>query len=309
MNITLSLTLLFVNTFQGDRNIDLSEIDQQRAKSIRAAKLGRLLFDKKEYVKNIRDTAFNNIPVRIYKNSDAENQRVIVYFHGGGFCYYNIESHDYVTRRLCKMNDCTVISVDYRLAPEHVFPSAQEDAFEIVEYVYQHAAELGIDKNKIIVAGDSAGGTISACVAHHFKRHPQIKIAAQVLIYPWVDGRVDTPSIQQYQTGYMLTKAAILWLQRVYVPEEKDRLSPLAAPTHHTDFSGLAPAFIATAGFDPLKDEGFEYAEKLRKAGNEVQYKNYEKLVHGFANIPKVAPNGMSLYDDIKGFLEAHAKG
>lgn len=139
---------------------------------------------------------------------------MIIYGHGGGFVYYNIESHDYVTRRLCAMNDCTVISVDYRLAPEHPFPAAHEDFYKVIEYVHQHAKELGIDASKIIVAGDSAGGNLAACAGHHFKNHATIKIAAQVLIYPWLDGKIASNSIEKYQTGYLLTKDAMLWFQQ-----------------------------------------------------------------------------------------------
>ncbi|MCZ2392439.1 MAG: alpha/beta hydrolase [Chitinophagales bacterium] len=284
--------------------VEISQIQEQRAKNIEVSRLGQFLFDKKENVSLIENQIFSGIPVRIYRNSNAKGQRVIIYFHGGGFCFYNIDSHDYVTRRLCKMNQCTVISVDYRLAPEHTFPSAQEDAFKIVEFVYHHADELKVDAHQIIVAGDSAGGTLSACAAHHFKNHDNIKLAAQILIYPWVDGRVNSKSIQQLKEGYMLTKSSILWFQKTYVPRIEDRLNPLAAPLHHTDFSDLAPAFVATAEFDPLRDEGKEYADHLIQAGVNTKYVNYEGLIHGFANIPLVASNGLDLFRDIKSFLD-----
>lgn len=284
--------------------VDISKINDERAKNIQVSRLGQVLFDRKEDVFSIENKQFLGIPVRIYRNSDLPSQRVIVYFHGGGFCFYNIDSHDYVTRRLSKMNQCTVISVDYRLAPEHTFPSAQEDAFKVIEYIYEHADELKINAQKIIVAGDSAGGTLSACAAHHFKHHSKIKLAAQVLIYPWVDGRVNSKSMEELKEGYMLTKANILWLQKTYVPRVEDRLNPLAAPLHHTDFSDLAPTFVATAGLDPLRDEGKDYADHLIQAGVPTTYVNYEDLIHAFANIPLIAPNGMDLYKDIKVFLD-----
>lgn len=284
--------------------VNISKINDERAKNIQVSRLGQVLFDRKEEVFSIENKQFLGIPVRIYRNSPLPNQRVIVYFHGGGFCFYNIDSHDYVTRRLSKMNQCTVISVDYRLAPEHTFPSAQEDAFNVIEYIYEHSEELKIDTQKIIVAGDSAGGTLSACAAHHFKHHSQIKLAGQVLIYPWVDGRVNSKSMEELKEGYMLTKASILWLQKTYVPRVEDRLNPLAAPLHHTDFSDLAPAFIATAGLDPLRDEGKDYVDHLIQAGVPTTYVNYEGLIHAFANIPLIASNGMDLYKDIKDFLD-----
>ncbi len=300
----LKYLLTFLNFIQPTRKVELSKINEERRKNIKVSQLGKVLFDKKEAVLSVVDSKIEHLPIRIYKNSKQEHQKVIVYFHGGGFCFYNIESHDNICRRLCKMNDCTVISVDYRLAPEHVFPSAQEDAFLVIEYIHQHARGFGINSNKIIVCGDSAGGTLSACATHHFKNHPEIKIAGQILIYPWVDGRINSASIEKFSTGYLLTKEAILWFQSVYTPNVEDRLNPLSAPTHHTDFSNLAPAFIATAEFDPLKDEGLAYAEKLKVAGNTVFYKDYSGLIHGFANIPNIAPNGMNLFDDIKQFVE-----
>ena len=263
------------------------------------------MFDKREVVAYIKDTELSGLRVRIYRNDNRPNQRVIIYFHGGGFVFYNIESHDYVTRRLCKMNDCTVISVEYRMAPEFTFPTAHHDAYQIVEYIHQHADELGIDKNEIFVAGDSAGGTLSASTAHYFKRNKEIRLRGQILIYPWVDGHVNSKSIDKLGSGYMLTKEGILWFQKTYVPNEKDRLSPESSPYLHDDFTGLAPAFIATAGLDPLRDEGKAYADKMKKADNIVFYKNYEGLIHGFANIPQIASNGMDLFKDIQKFMRS----
>jgi len=304
MDWKLKTLLVILNVIQPTRKVELSGIKEERKKNSKVAELGKFLFDKKETVFSVTDSKIEYIPIRIYKNSKLPEQKVIIYFHGGGFCFYNIDSHDFVCRRLCKMNNSTVISVDYRLAPEYVFPSAQEDAFKAVEYIYKHAKGFGINRNKIVVAGDSAGGTLSACVAHHFKNRKDIKIAGQILIYPWIDGRVNSESIEKCKEGYMLTKEAILRFQSVYTPNVEDRLNPLAAPTHNDDFSNLPPAFIATAEFDPLKDEGTEYAEKMKKARNKVICNDYKGLIHGFANIPLIAPNGMDLYKDIQKFLE-----
>ncbi|MCO5247330.1 MAG: alpha/beta hydrolase [Chitinophagales bacterium] len=305
MNLKLKAVLWFLNNIQSFGKVDLSKINQKRKANIQASQLGRTLFDKKESVSYIKNTTFDDLKVRIYKNSQRSNQRVIVYFHGGGFVFYNIESHDYVTRRLCKMNDCTVISVEYRMAPEYTFPTAHNDAYRMVEYVYHHAEELGINKDDIFVSGDSAGGTLSANAAHHFKNNKDIKLKGQILIYPWVDGRVNSKSIGELAKGYMLTKEGILWFQKTYVPNEEDRLSPDASPTMYKDFSNLAPAFIATAGLDPLRDEGRVYSEKMIAAGNQVVYKNYKDLVHGFANIPEIGSNGLDLFKDIHEFMQS----
>ena len=304
MNWKLKFVLWFVNNMQPIRQVEIKNLDKERKNTEKAAALGKLLFDTKTLIKEIQDFKIDDIKVRLYKNSDRANQPVIVYFHGGGFVFYNIESHDYVTRRLCSMNDCIVISVDYKLAPEHTFPSAQEDGFKAVEYIYKNADKLGIDRNKIIVAGDSAGGTISACITHHFKKHKDIKIAAQVLIYPWVDGAVNTASIEKYKSGYLLTKDAIIWFQKTYTPNIEDRLKPTCSPIYNDDFKNLAPAFVITAGYDPLKDEGMAYVDKLKDAENIVLYKDYKNLVHGFFNIPKVHDEAMQCYYDIQAFLK-----
>ncbi len=304
MNWKLKLILWFVNNVQPIRQAADSEIAKTRIKNMKVAALGNRLFNSKKEIKEIKDFTIDKIPVRLYRNSTAANQKVIIYGHGGGFVYYNIESHDYVTRRLCAMNDCTVISVDYRLAPEHPFPAAHEDFYKVIEYVHQHAKELGIDASKIIVAGDSAGGNLAACAGHHFKNHATIKIAAQVLIYPWLDGKIASNSIEKYQTGYLLTKDAMLWFQQKYTPNPADKCNPAVSPIYQTDFKNLPAAFVITAEYDPLKDEGMEYAEKLKLAGNSVLQKDYKELVHGFFNIPKISDEAMQAYYDIQAFLK-----
>lgn len=304
MNWKLKFMLWFVNNVQPIRQVEDAEIDKTRLKNIKVSNLGKLLFDTKIDVKTIEDFNIDGIPVRLYKNSNQLNQKVILYFHGGGFVFYNIESHDYVTRRLCAMNDCTVISVDYSLAPEHPFPAAHNDAINVIEYVAKNADKLGIDVNKIIVAGDSAGGTLAASACHYFKNNEHINIAAQVLIYPWIDGKVESHSMEKYKEGFLLSKAAILWFQKKYTPNPEDYCNPKVSPIYQTDFKNLPPAFVITAEFDPLKDEGFEYYQKLINNGNVALYKDYKSIVHGFFNMPKLSDEAMQAYYDIQAFLK-----
>lgn len=308
MNWKLRALLWFVNHVQPIREVGIEHVNTARKASLRASELGKLLFDKKTPVKDIRNFKIGHIPVRLYRNSTEPDQKVILYFHGGGFVYYNIDSHDYVARRLCVSNNCTVISVDYRLAPEHTFPAAHEDAYQVVDHVYAHASELGVDATKIMVAGDSAGGNLAACCCHHFKNHPEIKLAAQVLIYPWVDGKIDSPSIEQYKQGYLLTKEAMLWFQKTYSPNPEDQCNPELSPLYQPDMSGLPPAFVLTAEFDPLKDEGKWYADKMRDAGNTVWYRDYKQLVHGFLNIPGLSDEGRQAFEDIRKFIREEVK-
>lgn len=304
MNFKLRFLLWFVNNVQPIRQVDYKEVPKQRKVNEKVSALGKVLFDKKTEVSETTDTSFQGIPVRIYRYSAAPKQPVIIYFHGGGFVYYSIESHDYVARRHCALNQCTVISVEYRLAPEHPFPAAHQDAYTVIEYVHEHAEELGIDPSKIIVSGDSAGANIAACACHHFKNHPDITIAAQVLVYPWVDGKLDTPSIEKFKTGYLLTKDAMQWFQQAYTPDPANRCNPEVSPIYQKDFKDLPPCFVLTAEYDPLKDEGFMYSQKMKEAGNTVWYKDYKALVHGFMNMPFLSSEAMRAYQDVQAFIK-----
>ncbi len=303
MNWKLRFLLWYVNKVQPLREDDPADIKAERKKVIKSSNLGKLLFDSKKEILEIRDFSIEDVPVRLYRNSNAPAQKVIIYFHGGGFVLYNIDSHDYVARRLCAMNDCTVISVDYKLAPEFTFPAAHLDAYKVIEYIANHGNELGIDPAKMIVAGDSAGGNLAACATHHFKRKGNLSIAAQVLIYPWVDGKLDTSSIEQYKNGYLLTKKGIQWFQKTYTPNPEDYCNPEVSPVYHDDFSNLPPCFILTAEYDPLKDDGKSYADKLQNHNNTVLYKDYKELIHGFFNLPKLSSESMQAYYDIQAFI------
>jgi acetyl esterase len=296
------LVLLFAKI---RKPIDLEndiDISQLRAKSERASKLGFALFDSKVSVAETIDEYAGEIPIRIYKNSENKNQKVILYYHGGGFVLYGLNSHDNVCRRLCSMNDCIVVSVDYRLAPEHTFPKAHDDAFHAIEWTIKNIGKFGGNPSAIILAGDSAGGNLAACMAHKCKKE-NIKLKAQILIYPWIDGKLDNPSIHRNGKGFMLEKETMFWFQQQYTPDKKDHCNPLVSPCYETDFSGLAPAFIITAQFDPLLDDGFKYYNQLLQAANKVKYKEYKGLIHGFFNIPQISTAGMRTYYDIKAFV------
>jgi acetyl esterase len=303
MNWKLKTVLLFSKfnkPIDPESNLN---IDQLRKKAKKASSLGSFLYDSKTPVLSVENFKANGVPVRIYRNSQLQNQRVMIYFHGGGFVLYDLESHDYVCRRLCAMNECVVVSVDYRLAPEFSFPDAHEDAFNAILWAKENIAVYGGNPSDIVVAGDSAGGNLAACMAHRCKRE-HIKLKAQVLIYPWIDGKLENPSITRNGEGFLLNKDTIFWFRRQYTPREEDRCHPHVSPCYESDFSNLPPAFIITAEFDPLLDDGFNYAEQLKKAGNQVAYKMYPQLVHGFFNIPKVAPEAMQAYRDIAEFLK-----
>jgi acetyl esterase len=201
------------------------------------------------------------------------------------------------------MNDCVVVSVDYRLVPEYTYPASHDDAFTAIQWVRQNISSYGGNADDIVLAGDSAGGNLSACMAHRCKKE-NIKLTAQILIYPWVDGKLNNPSITRNGEGYLLTYPTMLWYQKQYTPRVEDQCVPGVSPCYEEDFSGLAPAFVLTAEFDPLLDDGYKYHEQLQGAGNKTQYRQYPGLIHGFFNLPRVAPEAMQAYDDIKEFLK-----
>lgn len=301
MNWKLKLVLLFTRI---RKPIDGEGVDIMvvRRKSEGASRLGTLLFDKRVKVAKTTDTNADGIPLRIYQSSTDIDQRVIIYYHGGGFVLYGLDSHDNVSRRLASMNKCIVVSVDYRLAPEHTFPAAHEDAYQAIQWVRQNIGSYGGNPDDLVVAGDSAGGNLSACMAIRC-RNEGIKLSAQVLIYPWVDGKLDNTSIDRNGEGYLLTRTAMLWYQQQYTPRKEDQCLPAVSPYYESDLKGLAPAFVLTAEYDPLLDDGYKYNELLKAAGNATAYKEYRGLVHGFFNIPGVAANAMMAYDDIRDFL------
>jgi acetyl esterase len=301
MNWRLKLVLAFTN-LRKPIDGEGEDIRDVRKKSETAAWLGTKFFDKHFAVAKVTNLTIENVPICIYSNSEERNQRVIIYYHGGGFVLYHLDSHDNVCRRLCTMNNCIVVSVDYRLAPEHTFPAAHEDAFAAIQWVRKNINSYDGNPDDLIVAGDSAGGNLSACMAHRCKKE-NIKLNAQVLIYPWVDGKLNNPSIERNGAGYLLTKESMFWFQKQYTPRPEDHCHPAVSPAYESDFTALAPAFILTAELDPLLDDGFKYYNQLKSAGNNIRYQEYPGLVHGFFSIPKVDRQAMQAFYDIKEFL------
>ena len=228
------------------------------------------------------------IRARLYQPVEpswAEPAPALVYYHGGGFTVGSVDTHDALCRMLARDGRCTVLSVDYRLAPEYKFPTAVEDAFDALTWLHAHAAEYGIDAERLAVGGDSAGGTL-ATVCAVLARDAGIKLALQLLIYPGTTGYQQTDSHSRLANGFLLSGDTIQWFFDDYVRDKSDRddwrFAPLDGTRGAPDFGGLAPAWIATAEYDPLSDEGDAYAEKLRAAGNRVTLKRYPGMIHEF---------------------------
>jgi acetyl esterase len=244
------------------------------------------------------------IPVRIYRASLEPNQPAIVYFHGGGFVIGDLESHDGTCRRLCHNIGCTVVSVDYRLAPEHVFPAAVDDSYAATEWVAAHAGALKIDPKRIAVAGDSAGGNLAAVVAIIARDKGGPAICHQLLTYPVTDMAFRSQSYVSNGEGYFLTKDMMAWFGRQYVPAGHDVEDPLLSPLYHKNLKGLPPATVITAEYDPLRDEGEDYARKLEAAGVPVKLVRYDGVFHGFFSMNGVIDQA----DDAHAFAAAELK-
>jgi len=215
----------------------------------------------------------------------------IVYFHGGGWVFCNLDTHDAMCRMLANESGCRVVSIDYRLAPEHKFPAAVHDAYAATQWMAANASELGIDRDRLAVAGDSAGGNLAAVVCQLAKSSGP-KIALQVLFCPATDVTADTQSRREFAEGYLLEERAMQWLLAQYLPADSDPRDTRISPLRAADLSGLPPAHIHTAEFDPLRDSGKAYADALERGGVKVNYTCHQGMIHHFYAMAGVIPYG-----------------
>jgi acetyl esterase len=224
------------------------------------------------------------LPYRIYRpqHPAAEPLPALVFFHGGGCVFGDIDTHDGLCRMLAAESGCAVISLGYRRAPEHKFPAAVEDSYAATQWVADHAAELDLDARRIAVGGDSAGGGLAAVVCQTAVTNHGPRLALQVLFCPVMDMRAATPSRRALAEGYFLNQATMDWMLRHYCAADADLDDPRLSPLRAAQFSGLPPAHIHTAEFDPLRDEGAAYAQALRHAGVPVRYSCHAGMIHHF---------------------------
>jgi acetyl esterase len=245
----------------------------------------------------IRDSSLpgpkGEIGVRVYTPLDSPASLLpgLIFFHGGGFVLGDLETHDGLCRVLANESGCRVVSVDYRLAPEHPFPAAVEDCVAATEWVAENAGTFGVDASRIAVGGDSAGGNLAAVVAIIAKQSGAPRLRFQLLIYPVAQlGGAETVSMRENGKGYFLEKASMEWFTKLYCPDSDQRTDARLSPLLARDVTGLPPAYVVTAGFDPLRDEGKAYADKLDAAGVPVTYVNYPGMVHGFFSFRGLVP-------------------
>ncbi|MFM0738529.1 alpha/beta hydrolase [Paraburkholderia xenovorans] len=251
------------------------------------------------------------IRARLYQPVEpswAEPAPALIYYHGGGFTVGSVATHDALCRMFARDGRCTVLSVDYRLAPEHRFPTAVDDAFDALSWFHAHAAEYGVDAARLAVGGDSAGGTL-ATVCAVLARDANLALALQLLIYPGTTGYQQTDSRSRLASGFLLSGETIQWFCEQYLRNADDRddwrVGPLDGVRGAPDFGGLAPAWIATAEYDPLSDEGEAYAEKLRAAGNQVTLKGYPGMIHEFFKMGGFVPDVALAHADAAAALRA----
>ena len=231
------------------------------------------------------------IPLRLYRPDGlASPAPVLVYYHGGGWTIGDLDTHDTLCRELAEGGRCAVVAVDYRLGPEHRFPAAVDDALAATQWLQREAAALGLDSGRLALGGDSAGGNLAAVVALLLRDAPERAPAPklQILIYPATDMRAVAPSHQVNGEGYLLTRDTIAYFRGHYIDDEARHADWRASPLLHPDLSGLPPALVLTAGYDPLRDEGRQYADALSAAGTPAQYLCFERQIHGFITMGKV---------------------
>lgn len=229
------------------------------------------------------------ITIRIYR--PAEPRGVVVFFHGGGFVIGDLDTHDEPCREIVNQSGATVVSVDYRLAPEAPFPAGINDSFAALRWVSANRADLATSDAKIAVCGDSAGANIATVMCLMARDVEGLDIAAQLLVYPGVDARMtEFDSLDRNGVGYVLTRETMTWFMGNYLASEHDALDWRASPLLADDLSGLPPALVITAEYDPLHDEGLAYAAALRAAGNDVVHSDYDGMVHIFFQLGPVVP-------------------
>jgi acetyl esterase len=250
------------------------------------------------------------IPARVYTPATLRQSNglapCLVFFHGGGWTIGDLDSHDVVCRTLARDGALIVVSVDYRLSPEHKFPAAVEDSIAATEWIWKNAGQMAIDASRLMVGGDSAGGNLAAVVAIHARDAGNTpKLAGQVLIYPATDFAMTHPSHAEPETSVLLTHSVIRWFRDHYLNGVADVDDWRASPARAENLAGLPPAYVLTAGADPLRDEGDEFARRLKEAGVPVTYRTFPGQFHGFFTMGKLLPQATVAAREIGDWLKA----
>lgn len=265
-----------------------------------------LLDGEPEPVADVKDRVVAGVPVRLYRPVRSPDPlATLAWFHAGGGVVGNLETADRTCRKLANRSGALVVSVGYRLAPEHPFPAGVDDCWTVTQWLGEHADELGGDCTRLGVGGDSMGGGMAAVVALRAARHGAPRLRHQLLVYPFADLTLSQPSVDEYADGYLLTRSLCEWFIDLYLGPEGDPKDPEASPLFADDVGGCAPATIVTAEFDPVRDEAEEYARRLRDAGVPVSLQRIDGMIHVFFAFGAVLERARRTMDDVGETLRA----
>jgi acetyl esterase len=250
-----------------------------------------------------------SLPARLYLPGKDPAYPLFVLLHGGGFVIGDLDTHDNMARFICRRADCAVLSIDYRLAPEHCFPAAPQDCFAALEWAVEHAVEINADPSQVLVGGDSAGGTLAAVVTQLARKKGAPQLAGQVLFYPSTNSAaLDTPSFEEFgEKSLGLPRRDVNWFLDQYTPDPKVRLDPRVSPLLAKDLQGLPPALVVTAEFDVLRDEGEAYARLLQEAGVPVKLMRCNGMIHGFLSLAGLIRRATQYFDQVVGEIRRMA--
>ncbi|WAG80212.1 alpha/beta hydrolase [Metapseudomonas furukawaii] len=280
---------------------DYSQLDPQQYRqfcdTLMPPMPGEAVFE----VRNLRLAGAEcELDARLYRPEDRHDLPLLVFFHGGGFVIGNLDTHDNLCRSLARLTGAVVVSVAYRLAPEHRFPAAPHDCYRATCDLVERARELGFDASRLALAGDSAGANLAIAVSRLAQIRKGPRIACQCLFYPAVDARCDSASQQEFAEGYFLTREQMQWFWRQYLPRPEQVDDPLASPLRAEDLAGLPPTTLFSAEYDPLRDEGEAFARRLQRSGVKTRLERCAGMVHGFVSMA-------AFVDGARGVLESAA--
>lgn len=250
-------------------------------------------------VNRVIKTSVRETPIRVYYPKSEGIHPVFIWIHGGGFVIGSIEVYDSICRKITNNVNCTVISIDYGLSPEYKFPKPGEECYEVVKWIYENAKDLNIDSDKIAIGGDSVGGTLTAVITQLLRDKGEFPVTYQVIVNAMMDllGQTNPQSRIDNAKGYRLTTKGIEWFVHQYLNDSSEAKDPLASPLLATNFKDLPAALIVTCEYDPLRDEGEQYAKNLSEAGVEVCLKRYDGIIHGFFNMQRMLEEARDALD------------
>lgn len=255
------------------------------------------LFGEGPRLASVEDRVLDGVPARFYRPSKRSRLPAMMYFHGGGWVIGSVDTHDALCRRLSKASDRVVISVDYRLAPEHKYPAALIDCFVATKHVFQNAQDFNLDRDDLVLAGDSAGGNLAAGVSLKARDEGGPAIRGQVLIYPVVETNFETQSYLELATGHGLTRTTMQWFWEQYLPDPS--LDAKYARLGSVDLTGSPPTHVLTAEYDVLRDEGEQFAERMQATGVATTCRRYDGMLHGFVHLGGIFDDGLAAVNDI----------